>query len=121
MTICGHRLLIAEDEPLLRITMADALRKEGWAVDVAEDGVKGVALFEQHLHDVVLTDLVMPRLGGMELLKRIKAEQPETTVVICAPSVSCASRTCGSRPSSSSASPSPTSSAGARRCRRCST
>jgi len=80
--IGGHRLLIVEDEPLLRITMADALRKEGWTVDVAEDGVKGAALFEQHLHDTVLTDLVMPRLGGMELLKRIKALQPETTVVI---------------------------------------
>ena len=62
--------------------MADALRNEGWAVDVAEDGVKGAALFEQHLHDTVLTDLVMPKLGGMELLKRFKALQPETTVVI---------------------------------------
>ena len=82
MTICGHRLLIVEDEPLLRITMADALRKEGWAVDVAEDGAKGAALFEQHMHDLVLTDLVMPRLGGMDLLKRIKALQPETTVII---------------------------------------
>jgi DNA-binding NtrC family response regulator len=82
MKICGHRLLVVEDEPLLRITMADALRKEGWTVDVAEDGVKAVALFEQHLHDLVLTDLVMPRMGGMELLKRIKASQQETTVVI---------------------------------------
>jgi len=80
--IGGHRLLIVEDEPLLRITMADALRKEGWTVDVAEDGVKGAALFEQHLHDTVLSDLVMPKLGGMELLKRIKALQPETTMVI---------------------------------------
>ena len=68
MKIGGHRLLIVEDEPLLRITMADALRKEGWTVDVAEDGVKGAALFEQHLHDMVLTDLVMPRLGGLDLL-----------------------------------------------------
>ncbi len=82
MKICGHRLLIVEDEPLLRITMADALRKEGWVVDVAEDGVKGAALFEQHVHDLVLSDLVMPRLGGMDLLKRIKALQPDTTVVI---------------------------------------
>ncbi len=82
MKIGGHRLLIVEDEPLLRITMADALRKENWTVDVAEDGVKGAALFEQHLHDTVLTDLVMPKLGGMEFLKRIKALQPETTVVI---------------------------------------
>ena len=82
MSICGRRLLIVEDEPLLRITIADALRKEGWVVDVAEDGVKGAALFEQHLHDLVLADMVMPRLGGMELLKRIKAVEPRTTVVI---------------------------------------
>jgi DNA-binding NtrC family response regulator len=82
MTLCGNRLLIVEDEPLLRITMADALRKEGWTVDVAEDGVKGAAQFEQHYHDVVLTDLVMPGIGGMDLLKRIKALQPDTTVVI---------------------------------------
>jgi len=82
MTALGRRLLVVDDEPLLRITIADALRKEGWAVDVAEDGVKGAALFEQHLHELVLADLVMPGLGGMELLKRIKALQPETTVVI---------------------------------------
>ena len=37
MTICGRRLLIVEDEPILRITIADALRKEGWDVDVAEE------------------------------------------------------------------------------------
>ena len=82
MTVCGRRLLIVEDEPLLRISMADSLRKEGWTVDVAEDGVKGAAFFEQHMHEVVLADLVMPRMGGLDLLKRIKALQPETTVVI---------------------------------------
>ena len=82
MTICGRRLMIVEDEPILRITMADALRKEGWDVDVAEDGLKGLALFEKHLHDVVLTDLLMPHMDGMELLRRVKGLQPETTVVI---------------------------------------
>jgi DNA-binding NtrC family response regulator len=82
MAPCGNRLLIAEDEPLLRVSMADALRKEGWTVDVAADGVKAVALFEEHHHDVVLTDLVMPSLDGMELLRRVKALQPDTTVVL---------------------------------------
>ncbi len=82
MSVCQGRLLIVEDEPLLRITMSDALRKEGWTVDVAEDGVQGVTLFERHLHEVVLSDLVMPRMDGMEVLQRIKAMQPETTVVI---------------------------------------
>jgi DNA-binding NtrC family response regulator len=82
MAICGNRLLIAEDEPLLRVSMADALRKEGWIVDVAVDGVKAVALYEQYLHDVVVTDLVMPSLDGMELLRRVKVLHAEATVVI---------------------------------------
>jgi DNA-binding NtrC family response regulator len=82
MTICGRRLLIVEDEPILRITIADALRKEGWDVDVAEDGEKALRAFGQHLHDVVLTDLLMPRMDGMELLRRVKSMQPDTTVVI---------------------------------------
>ncbi len=82
MTICGRRLLIAEDEPILRIAIADALRKEGWEVDVAEDGAKAMALFEKHLHDVVLTDVMMPRMDGMEVLRRVKAIQPETTAVL---------------------------------------
>ena len=79
---CGNRLLIAEDEPLLRVSMADALRKNGWTVDVAVDGVKAVALFEQYLHDVVVTDLVMPSLDGMELLRRVKALHAGATVLL---------------------------------------
>ncbi|MCG6924826.1 MAG: sigma-54 dependent transcriptional regulator [Acidobacteria bacterium] len=79
---CGNRLLIAEDEPLLRVSMADALRKNGWTVDVAVDGVKAMALFEQYLHDVVVTDLVMPSLDGMELLRRVKALHAGATVLL---------------------------------------
>ncbi len=82
MAVCSRRLLIVEDEPLLRVSMADALRKEGWTVDVAEDGVEGLHFFEQNLHDVVVTDLVMPRMGGLELLRRIKGLHPDATVVI---------------------------------------
>ncbi len=82
MTICGRRLLIAEDEPILRIAMADALRKEGWEVDVAEDGARAMILFESHFHDVVLTDVMMPKVDGMEVLRRAKAMQPETTVIL---------------------------------------
>jgi DNA-binding NtrC family response regulator len=82
MTVCGRRLLIAEDEPLLRVSMADALTKQGWQVDVAEDGTAAAALFAQHLQDVILTDLVMPGLSGLDLLRRVKALQPDTTVVI---------------------------------------
>jgi DNA-binding NtrC family response regulator len=77
-----RRLLIVEDEPTLRVAISDALRKEGWAVDVADNGVDGEALFEPHKHSLVLVDLVMPRMDGMELLRRIKSLDPTATVVI---------------------------------------
>ncbi len=77
-----RRLLIVEDEPLLRVAISDALRKEGWTVDVAEDGVSGEALFKKHGPDLALVDLVMPRMDGMELLRRIKGADPECTVVM---------------------------------------
>jgi DNA-binding NtrC family response regulator len=78
---CG-RILIAEDEPILRITLADALGKEGWEVSVAEDGAAALRLFEKQAHDVVLADLLMPQLDGIELLRRVKALQAGTTFVI---------------------------------------
>jgi DNA-binding NtrC family response regulator len=78
----GRRLLIVEDEPLLRVAISDALRKEGWTVDVADNGVDGAALFEKRAHQLVLVDLVMPRMDGMELLRRIKSQDPEVNVVM---------------------------------------
>ncbi|RMF73284.1 MAG: sigma-54-dependent Fis family transcriptional regulator [Acidobacteria bacterium] len=82
MTVCGRRLLLVEDEPLLRVSMGDALRKEGWAVDAAEDGVQGLALFRRHQHEVVVTDLMMPRMDGMALMREVHQLSPDTTVVI---------------------------------------
>ncbi len=82
MTVSGRRLLVVEDEPLLRIAIADALEKEGWRVDTAEDGSRGADLFAQALHDLVITDLVLPGINGMDLLRRIKELQPSTTVII---------------------------------------
>jgi len=82
MSSCVGRVLVIEDEPLLRISIRNALQKEGWTVDVAEDGAQGMVLFERYLHEFVLTDLVMPRMDGMEVLRRVKSIQPATTVVI---------------------------------------
>ena len=82
MTDRKRRLLVVEDEPLLGVAIADALRQEGWIVDVAEDGARGEELFKQHSPELVLVDLVMPQMDGMELLRRIKAVDPECTVVM---------------------------------------
>jgi DNA-binding NtrC family response regulator len=82
MNVTCSRILLAEDEPILRVSLSEALRKEGWTVDAAEDGQRALALFEEHLHGIVLTDLVMPRLDGLELLQRVKKLSPGTTVLV---------------------------------------
>ena len=82
MTGQCQRVLIADDEPILRITLADALRKEGWDVMVAEDGTSALAQFERQSHDVVLADLLMPGIDGIELLRKVKTLQPSTTFII---------------------------------------
>lgn len=81
-TTIRRRLLVVEDEPTLRVAISDALTKEGWTVDVADNGVAGEALFQKHRHPLVLVDLVMPKMNGMELLRRIKAIESTTTVVM---------------------------------------
>ena len=82
MTTAPCRLLVVEDEPLLRMSISDALSKEGWTVDTAENGVEGLALFKRHMHELILVDLVMPRMDGMELLRRVKALDPTSHVVM---------------------------------------
>jgi DNA-binding NtrC family response regulator len=82
VTTDKRRLLIVEDEALLRVSMADALSKEGWEVDVAENGVEGLALFKKHSHGLVVVDLVMPKMDGMELLRRIKSLDSSSNVVM---------------------------------------
>ena len=76
------RVLVVDDEANLRKVLAAMLRREGYEVTVAADGEQGLAEFEKNGADVVVTDLVMPKVGGMELLKAINARQPDVPVII---------------------------------------
>ncbi len=76
------RVLVVEDEPDIRKHVVRALEREGMTVDQAEDGDKGWDAFEKTLHPVVILDLRMPGLSGMELLRLIRDRRPETQVVI---------------------------------------
>src|SRR4051812_18468314 len=58
------------------------LRKEGYDVAVASDGEQALTELEKNGADVVVTDLVMPKVGGLELLKTINASQPDVPVII---------------------------------------
>ena len=76
------KVLVVDDEANLRKVLAAMLRRDGFDVTVAENGEQGLAEFQKNGADIVVTDLVMPKLGGLELLKTVNALSPEVPVII---------------------------------------
>ena len=74
-------LLIDDDESLRRVVEYN-LREEGYRVLTAADGTSGLQAFQSQTVDLVLTDVRMPEMDGLELLARLKAMQPDLPVVI---------------------------------------
>ena len=75
-------ILVVEDEDLARKNMAHILKKEGYEVTTADSGVKAVHLLESTEFDLVITDLKMKQVDGLEILKKTKTLQPLTEVVM---------------------------------------
>ncbi|MFO0734345.1 MAG: sigma-54 dependent transcriptional regulator [Labilithrix sp.] len=76
------QVLIVDDEPNLRKILAAQLSRDGYDVLLAEDGEQGLALLREHHIDLVVTDLRMPKIDGMTLLREALAEQPELPIVM---------------------------------------
>ncbi|MCX7012689.1 MAG: sigma-54 dependent transcriptional regulator [Candidatus Sumerlaeota bacterium] len=76
------RILIAEDEDRLRRLFAMLLSNAGYKMSLAEDGEQALEMFGKSKPDVVLTDMRMPKMDGMTLLKKIKEVSPETPVIV---------------------------------------
>lgn len=76
------RILLAEDDEIMRISIFDRLKKYGWQVDEAEDGLKAMQLYEQHQYHLVISDIRMPGLDGLNLLHKVHSQSPETDVII---------------------------------------
>ena len=66
------RLLIVEDEPDLLKSLAKALREEGYAVDISEDGEEGLYKAETWDYDAIVLDVMLPKLDGWALLKALR-------------------------------------------------
>ena len=63
-----QRILVVDDEPNIREVVELYLRRDGFAVDVAADGEEALAIVEKQPPHLVILDLMMPRLGGLEVL-----------------------------------------------------
>ena len=77
-----ERILVVDDEEGIRSFIGEVLEGEGYSVTLAADGLEGARLVDRHGFHLMVTDLRMPGLGGMELLRKAKAEQPELEVVV---------------------------------------
>ncbi|MAQ15309.1 MAG: transcriptional regulator [Sandaracinus sp.] len=81
MTAKG-RVLVVDDEANARSALAELLEDEGYATEEAEDGVAALEAIERFEPEVVLTDLKMPRMDGLELVSRGKAANPSLAFVV---------------------------------------
>ncbi len=78
----SDRILFVEDEPILRVNVCELLERAGYEVVGAEDGERALALALEQDFAVVVSDIRLPGLDGVELLKRLMAERPETFVLL---------------------------------------
>jgi len=77
------RVLIIEDEPRLAENMARSLRESaGYAVDLAPDGLEGAFLAENNAYDLILLDLMLPKLEGMQVLSKLRSIGQDTPVLV---------------------------------------
>ncbi|HLE25609.1 MAG TPA: sigma-54 dependent transcriptional regulator, partial [Thermodesulfobacteriota bacterium] len=76
------KILVVDDEPGMRTFLEIILRKEGYSVETASDGMKALDNINNNVFDLAILDMLMPVMNGIEVLKRIIEKSPETTVII---------------------------------------
>ncbi len=78
----GARVLVIDDEAIVRVSCERVLKPEGYDVVVTSRGDEAIELLEKENFDIVLTDLKMPDMDGLEVLKTIKQKWPDIQVII---------------------------------------
>ncbi len=77
-----RRVLVVDDEENIRLVLRTLLKKHGYEVEVADSGEAALAALDAFDPDVILTDVRMPRMGGLDLLNALKARQHPATVIV---------------------------------------
>ena len=75
-------ILLVDDEPSIRLTVADGLEDAGHVVTTAADGAEAMSLLDERAFDLVLTDIRMPKVDGMTVFRRLRKERPTTGVIL---------------------------------------
>ncbi|MEK6684382.1 MAG: sigma-54 dependent transcriptional regulator [Nitrospirota bacterium] len=77
-----EKILVVDDEKSMRDFLSIMLKKEGYSVTTAEDGEAAGRLIRKEMFDLVLTDVKMPKIGGLQVLKTVKEASPDTLVLM---------------------------------------
>lgn len=77
-----HLVLVVDDEPAIREALAEVLLDEGYQVRCAEDGQAALDLAAREAPDVIVSDVTMPRVDGVELVHRLRMRGQRTPVVL---------------------------------------
>ena len=75
------RILLIDDEEQIRSTIGALLRASGYEVSTAPDGKAGVSLFQHEPYDLVITDVLMPGMGGAEVIAALRRLQPGLKII----------------------------------------
>jgi len=73
----AQRILVIEDDQFLRELYDELLREEGYEVDLAGDGEEGLAKVSKGGYDLVLLDIMLPKMDGLEILRQLRDKPPE--------------------------------------------
>lgn len=76
------QILIVDDEASIRLTLSALLKRAGYSVIPAENGLEAVALLEQHAFDFMLVDLKMPVMDGMQVVAAARKRQPDIGIIV---------------------------------------
>jgi len=80
--VVAVKVLVVDDESHVRESIARALRYEGYAVDLAPDGVEALNLVRQDPPDLVILDLQMPRMDGLDMCRRLRAAGDSMPILV---------------------------------------
>jgi DNA-binding response OmpR family regulator len=75
------RILVLDDEPSILLMIKKMLEREGHEVDLALNGLEGMALFEKNKPDLVITDIIMPEKEGLETILELRKKHPELRII----------------------------------------
>lgn len=80
-----EKILIVDDEALVRNFLSETLKRKNYDVSTAENGLKAVQMLKENVYDLVITDMRMPDLTGIDIIKKVRELSPQTlTIVITA-------------------------------------